>query len=175
MIRTFGILLFYPLDTCYMCCEVLVDRPSLPKSLSFWVHLVGAWNLTWYQSQRSQVRVLVEASFKSSAPFFFISTFVPWSGCMWVGVLWSISGLPTSSQELKLTSLWSNAKLLYMHGQEVGERLVLLFLLRECSVWPFCMSSPRFHLPVAHRRQQDKKCKNHYIVAYECGLPTGWP
>ena len=90
---------------CYarhlLCCEVLVDCPPLPNSLSFWVHLVGAWNLTWYQSQRSRVRVLVEASFKSSAPFF-ISTFAPCSGCMWVGVLWSISGLPTSSQELKL-------------------------------------------------------------------------
>jgi len=24
------------------CCEVLVDCPPLPKSLSFWVHLVGA-------------------------------------------------------------------------------------------------------------------------------------
>ena len=53
------------------------------------------------QSQRSRVRFLVEASFKSSAPFF-ISTFAPCSGCMWVGVLWSISGLPTSSQKLKL-------------------------------------------------------------------------
>ena len=90
---------------CYarhlLCCEVLVDCPPLPNSLSFWVHLVGAWNLTWYQSQRSRVRVLVEASFKSSAPFF-ISTFAPCFGCMWVGVLWSISGLPTSFQQLKL-------------------------------------------------------------------------
>ena len=87
--------------TCLYCCEVLVDCPPLPNRLSFWVHLVGAWNLTWYQSQRSRVRVLVEASFKSSAPFF-ISTFAPCSGCTWVGVLWSISGLPTSSQLLKL-------------------------------------------------------------------------
>ena len=86
---------------CEGCCEVLVDCPPLSNSLSFWVHLVGAWNLTWYQRQRSRVRVLVEASFKSSAPFF-IFTFAPCSGCMWVGVLWSISGLPTSSQLLKL-------------------------------------------------------------------------
>ena len=86
---------------CVTCCELLVDCPPLPNCLSFWVHLVGAWNLTWYQSQRSRVRVLVEASFKSSAPFF-ISTFAPCSGCTWVGVLWSISGLPTSSQTLKL-------------------------------------------------------------------------
>ena len=28
------------------CCEVLVDCPPLSKSLSFWVHLVDAWNLT---------------------------------------------------------------------------------------------------------------------------------
>ena len=159
----------------------LLDRYLSPFAVQFCVSIIIGAVLNWIlnllvkmlrDAENAKFGLKTEAKASSSKENEVMVSCYPGT----LNLLWCISGLPTSSQELKLTSLWSNAKLLYMHGQEVGERLVLLFLLlRECSVWPFCMSSPRFHLPVAHRRQQDKKCKNHYIVAYECGLPTGWP
>jgi hypothetical protein len=41
-----------------------------PNSLIFWVELVSASTLTWYQSQRSRVRILAEALFVPP-PFYF--------------------------------------------------------------------------------------------------------
>jgi hypothetical protein len=43
-------------------------------SLSFWVELVSASTLTWYQSQRSRVRILAEVLFVPPSIFFM---FVP--------------------------------------------------------------------------------------------------
>jgi hypothetical protein len=70
-----------------------VNCPPFPISLSFWVELVGACNSIWYQSQRSQVRILAGALIKLVCGL---------GEPAREGECWSISELPTFPYQLKL-------------------------------------------------------------------------
>jgi len=78
-----------------------VNCPPLPNSLSFWVELVSACNSIWYQSQRSQVRILVSAIKLNNC---YLLLFHVWGlrEPPREGKCWNISELPTSPQQLKL-------------------------------------------------------------------------